>query len=438
MNSQTSASVLDDFISKFGPSGDINFDDDDSNDLFEAVARFANNSKPLPTNPDEIEAFLEQIPLFATRMPEAGTESSAFKAIKSMMKDSEGNEVQVDDKRVGKMKDSGNNSYRLAVRLGEAKPNEKKEDTDRRLQARKKKIYEALNHYHTGLELKHTLIVDEDTTKEDNDRLLSQIHGNIAACHLLLENSGHCVDECKNAIKLNKGNIKAYYRMATALFKLHKYQPAFVSIQQGLQQCIAIKATAEYKGFVTLAQKVVMAWKRHDDYEQQRAIKAQLTKEQAMKDLEEVKKACDQRKIVLGPGQFTNESANQYSQGKLYVGPKKELHFPVIILYPEMNQSDFLQDVDEYTTMQNLLDLLFPAKGPSAPWDTKNAYKQSTIEVYCYLPKDPSNPDKKPVDEKTGVKTPVPLKFGLGHALGTLCKKGYVVPKFPTFYISLK
>lgn len=451
MNSQASASVLDDFISKFKPDGQINFDEDDSNDLFEAVARFANKSKPLPTNPDEIDAFLEEIPLFATRMPEAGKESSAFKAVQALMAQSSSNgdgegtpgtttegEAVLDEKTVGKLKDSGNNAYRLAVRLGEEKPNETSADRERRVTARKKKIYEALNHYYTAIDHKGTLVIDENQTQEDADRLLSQIYGNIAASHALLENHGHVVNESKKAIKLNKGNIKAYYRMANSLFKLHKYQQSFVSLQQGLQQCIAVKAAAEYKQFVTLAQKVVLAWKRHDDYERQKVIKAQLAQEEEQKRLDEVEKVLKQRKIIVGKGHFKMETPQQQSGAKMYVGPKKELHFPVIMLYPEVNQSDFLQDVDEYTTMQDLLNLLFPVGGQHAPWDRAKQYNQKDIEVYCYVPKNPEDADKVSVDDSNGVRMAVPLKVGLGHALSTMCKKGYIVPKFPTFCVSLK
>eukprot|EP00461_Guttulinopsis_vulgaris_P000557 UN00557 len=71
----------------------------------------------------------------------------------------------------------------------------------------------------------------------------------------------------------------------------------------------------------------------------------------------------------------------QYN-GKIYVGPKKELHFPVVFLYPILGQSDFLQDVDEYTTIQDMLNLLFPVGGQPAPWDKGHQYKQGNMQVW--------------------------------------------------------
>jgi len=115
------------------------------------------------------------------------------------------------------------------------------------------------------------------------------------------------------------------------------------------------------------------------------------------------------------------------------------------MLYPEKNQSDFLKDVDEYTTMQDVLNLLFPLNGAPAPWDTEGNYNQKNVEVYCYVPKDiaaaqaaATNGKAFPVDDLNGVRMAVPLKVGIGHALGTMCKKGYIVPGFPTFCISPK
>ena len=436
MNSSTSENILDEFISKYKPDGEVSFEDDDSNALFEAVARYANNSKPLPSTAQEIDDFLESIPLFATRMPEPGQESEAFKAVQSLMGSKE---AEPDGQTVGQFKDRGNNAYKLAIRLGDAKEGEKEADKKLRLETRKKKIYEALNAYYSAIQNKDSLVIDETQTREDADRLLSQIYGNIAASHMLLENHGHCVNECKLAIKLWKKNIKAYYRMGLSLFKLHKYQASFITIQQGLQLSVQEKSAAEFKQFIALAQKVVLAWKRADEYERKLVETKRQQYETKIKEDEEVKTILAARKIVLGPAQFRQDVTTQYEGAKYYVGEKKELHMPLILLYPEVGQSDFLRDVDEYATMNDVLNILFPVGQPPLPWDEHNQYRNGNLEVFCYIPQSDKPLDKlNGIDDANGVKLPVPLKMGLGHALAQLCKKGHLVPKFPTFCIAPK
>lgn len=427
---------LDQLINTFQPDGKLDFEDDGYNDLFAAVATLANNSKPLPENPQEIDDFLESIPLFATKPPERGKESEAFLALQALQQSQE----VPDDQLVEKFKEAGNNSYRLALRLSESKPKESDADRDRRIKARKVKIYDALNHYYSAVENGDKLYNNEadDRTKEEKDRVISLIYGNIAAAHLLLENHGHCVDECKRAIRLWKENIKCYYRMAQSLFKLHKYPQSFVVIQQGMQRCIAAKSATEYKQFVVLAQQVTVAWKRNEEYMQGKYKEKQAKLQQDSEELKAAKALCEKRKIPIGVPQFN--MSNQY-QGKIYVGAKKELHFPVIFLYPLLNQSDFMQDVDEYTTIEDMLNMLFPAGGAPAPWDAGNQYRQGNMRVWVRVGKAQSFvEDSMRVDSTTGagVEVEVPLKAGLGHALQTLAKKGYIVPGWPTFCVTPK
>ena len=49
------------------------------------------------------------------------------------------------------------------------------------------------------------------------------------------ENYGHAVEDCKDAIKLNRENIKAHYRGAQASIKLRKWEQALEFIASGLE-----------------------------------------------------------------------------------------------------------------------------------------------------------------------------------------------------------
>lgn len=55
------------------------------------------------------------------------------------------------------------------------------------------------------------------------------------------------------------------------------------------------------------------------------------------------------------------------------------LHFPVLLLYDEYMQTDFIQDWEESVTLK---DALMPIFYEQAPWDQYGEYSMKTIEVY--------------------------------------------------------
>jgi len=56
-----------------------------------------------------------------------------------------------------------------------------------------------------------------------------------------------------------------------------------------------------------------------------------------------------------------------------------KLHFPVLILYDEYMQTDFIQDFCEDHTFRDHLTEVFRER---PPWDEENTYNMGTIEVY--------------------------------------------------------
>lgn len=57
--------------------------------------------------------------------------------------------------------------------------------------------------------------------------------------------------------------------------------------------------------------------------------------------------------------------------------PSSTLTFPVILLYPQHSQSDFVKAFSEFDTVDHHLDYIFPL-----PWDTNNEYNMDGVEVY--------------------------------------------------------
>lgn len=63
---------------------------------------------------------------------------------------------------------------------------------------------------------------------------------------------------------------------------------------------------------------------------------------------------------------------------------RSALVFPVMLLYPQYAQSDFIQDFHEDSTIGDHLDVMFPPETRgSLPWDQKGEYISTSLNVYA-------------------------------------------------------
>ncbi|CAG8799464.1 21538_t:CDS:2, partial [Dentiscutata erythropus] len=124
---------------------------------------------------------------------------------------------------------------------------------------------------------------------------------------------------CAKAIKLNPKNIKAYYRSAKALYELDKINEAIDCCDHGIKL---------------------------------RNIKMEIT----------------------------NNIDNNNSS--VHLNSENQLIWPVIFLYPEYKQSDFITEFNEENTFQDHLEIMFGEEN-SAPWDISKKYINiDKLEIY--------------------------------------------------------
>nr|ACF88049.1 unknown [Zea mays] len=58
------------------------------------------------------------------------------------------------------------------------------------------------------------------------------------------------------------------------------------------------------------------------------------------------------------------------------------LHWPVLLLYPEVMSSDFIEDFPDTDTFSPHLDVMFSETSPPLPWDDNHVYTRDSIELY--------------------------------------------------------
>ena len=170
------------------------------------------------------------------------------------------------------------------------------------------------------------------------------------------------------AIDLSPTNIKAHYRLASALFALNKLPEAHSASYAGLE------LDSSNKSLLILAQKITekraaqaLVEKRKQEREDR------MRKEAAM--LNAALKFRQIRMRQTGQPPEMEDAAIRLVPDPL--SPTSTLTFPVILLYPLHLQSDFIKAFGEEQTLQGHLDYLLPL-----PWDSGKEYTSKEVEAY--------------------------------------------------------
>jgi hypothetical protein len=180
-----------------------------------------------------------------------------------------------------------------------------------------------------------------------------------------------------------------------------------------------------------LEEKVKLNQKKRTEIEKQ-------LEEQHKKVQGEIIPEIEKRGIVMGKQLFDTQS--QY-EGEIYLDkPTGELHFPVLFLYEEFQQTDFIKDFNENHNFLDHLSYMFPSASGNtdpdlppvqpAPWDSDKNYLLENLEIYVELGV------VAPLKQTTRSIKQRWLKINLTTTLKkVLCHADYVVPHFPAFYV---
>lgn len=183
----------------------------------------------------------------------------------------------------------------------------------------------------------------------------AKILSNRALLHMWARNYGKAIEDCMEAIKLNYKFIKPYVRASECLLNLGMYEKCLKLADKGL----SIEFAKELKGI-------------RDDAS--RLLSAQSSKEEAKKaKLEETDKnlieACASNGIVLG-------KPSDYPLPQVYnrkpILQDGILIFPIVFLYPEFGQFDYLEQTLPEASFFEAFEQIFQS---GLPWDSNGFYK---------------------------------------------------------------
>jgi hypothetical protein len=276
-------------------------------------------------------------------------------------------------------------------------------------------------------------------------QLVSTCHCNLAAVFLARQKYISVLEECSAALRAWPDNAKAAFRAVKAALALGRATAALELAELG---SLAGGGEGEGGGAAVFAPLIREARELLERQARMAAATAAELGERAA-SLARLRGACSERGISVGPALF---NGMRRTLAMPYLDPQGCLHFPIVVLYPAVGQSDFLEDFSEVDTLGELLRTVLPeAPGPGggaaqpqrAPWDERGEYFASQCDLFYK-----SNPCKPVAMEEAwteGLVGEAPEE-SWGDVRWVLCpphaplllalvQPSYVVADLPVFYV---
>ncbi|XP_078264504.1 tetratricopeptide repeat protein 4 [Rhinoraja longicauda] len=216
------------------------------------------------------------------------------------------------------------------------------------------------------------------------------LYTNRAAAQFYLGNNRSALNDVIAARKLKPNHLKAIIRGVLCHIELKDYSSAMSWCDEGLQIEPKEKQLLELRAKAHKQKRV----------EERNLRKAKLSDKKEWMQAEALLKAIQERKIKLfEPPELHSQTSDDENDGKdnsivrtLFNGVNAEnshvvhldengsLHWPVLFLYPEYEQMDFISAFHEDTQFIDHLSVMFGEQLP--PWDTEKKYKPDNLKLY--------------------------------------------------------
>ncbi|XP_073227337.1 tetratricopeptide repeat protein 4-like [Porites lutea] len=223
-----------------------------------------------------------------------------------------------------------------------------------------KKFHDAIVAYTEGIK-----------AKCNNVELNAILYTNRATAQWCLGNYRSAINDATVARKLQPTYMKAILRGASACVEVQRYDEALKWCDDGL----AIEPVN--KKLLDLRNKSVAEQKRV----QRDQRKAMIKEKKEKSKVEALLSAVKDRGVHL---EHQDDLTRSISDGgldvKVHLDTDGVLHWPVLFVYPEFNQTDLISSFNENDRISDHLHTMFEVESP--PWDVEKKYKPESLEVY--------------------------------------------------------
>ncbi|XP_003491696.1 DNA polymerase interacting tetratricopeptide repeat-containing, protein of 47 kDa [Bombus impatiens] len=214
-------------------------------------------------------------------------------------------------------------------------------------------------------------------TKCKDIDLMAQLYNNRAAAHFMLRNYRSSLNDCKLALRLIPNYVKVLNRAATCCFHMKDYK-------QCIDFCNRIlnRSPNDEIIFHLKSQAVIEGERLKRDKRKQDRLEKKLNKEEE-ELLNVIKEKGVNLESIKGKRNPTLKDLEpqipQEAQCSFHLDAQNKLIWPVLILYPETKQTDFIQNFHEDTLFIEQLEELL---NDPPEWDSYRRYTPENINVY--------------------------------------------------------
>jgi len=200
------------------------------------------------------------------------------------------------------------------------------------------------------------------------DNLLNSIlYNNRASAHYNLQNYRSALRDALTALKFNRDNDKAKLRVAQCYFKLLRFEDCIKFCKSLDSKCDKIKELEDE------SQKEIEK-KRRDE----RKLKAKEKKEE--EERARIVKAVQSRRIKFRGSLFDSFHPASKSY-HVYLNQFNQLVWPVLFIYPEYGQTDFIEEFLEDDRFIDHIRVMFGSKDNRPHWDVENKYLPNNVRL---------------------------------------------------------
>lgn len=260
---------------------------------------------------DEVLEELNRMPFFMTKLDDTngeGGENTELEALKALAYEGEPHEIAEN------FKNQGNELYKV------------------------KRYKDARELYNKGIEIEC-----------GDNKINESLYANRAACELEIKNYGRCLSDCKTALQYNPKNLKCFYRIGKAFLALGRLQEAHESVKFGLQIDSSNKPLQNLEEIIVKRQQDLQEKEAQKLKEQQIKEGMQIILDNAMKLRHIINVRSNEPPEILGDAKLSLEDP---------VDCESQLILPALVLYPTCDEFDFVAQVSELTSVQELVSLV--------------------------------------------------------------------------------
>jgi len=209
----------------------------------------------------------------------------------------------------------------------------------------------------------------------------TQLFTNRAAAQYRISNFRSSLQDCERAVRLTPDHMKAIIRGAQCCLQLKHYQLCQKWCDRGL------KLDPQETELLKIRAEAVKLSKEAERNERKRALEEKKRKAEESKVIDAIKSKKINIERKKGGGELSLSDLEPCHPGALHnpvhIDQKTgELVFPVLFLYPEFGETDFIEEFKESETLEAHLEVMFGLDSERPAWDQDARYTTDSICVY--------------------------------------------------------